>query len=475
MKRLLNLLAVVVAALLLAPAVAAAQFSSPIASPRVTSNVSHTSGGRNVNYACTAFSRTGHKGTDFGVSIGTPVYAAAAGTVLRAHDGCANNGYIGNRCGGGFGNHVIIGHADGTATLYAHLSPGSVEVRTGDATGETVTCGQRIGLSGHSGNSTGPHLHFEVRSGSVSSVGAYYARGATDPYGGPCSSQSNSLWNGGDTPTSTCSSTRMGDNSQFVSATYPDPVWVEAGQEITQRWTLRNNGTTTWGTTGNYRLTRISGPTLDGMENIAVASDVAPNATNAFEVTVRAPTTPGTYVTQYRMRSDSNTGFGTTVTVRLRVANSARTCRSSTLGENVNSGACVQVNYRGCGAASCAWFRCADGAWQCASESSCAGDTHANAECADGSAAQCKMAAEACTSVSECCGGYLCAASSAGSRQCCVGAGLACQNDGDCCGRMTCGSEGTCECVGVGEPASSTLECCGSAYRLPNGTCGYAS
>lgn len=92
----------------------------------------------------------GHKGIDYGLYYGTPVLAAAFGTVKSTE-----------RLTTGYGNHVIIEHLSGLTTIYAHLSSISVSV------GETVVAGQEIGRSGSSGNSTGPHLHFEVRSGNT--------------------------------------------------------------------------------------------------------------------------------------------------------------------------------------------------------------------------------------------------------------------------------------------------------------------
>ncbi|WP_406527401.1 peptidoglycan DD-metalloendopeptidase family protein [Streptomyces sp. I8-5] len=86
-----------------------------------------------------------HTGTDFPVPTGTPVHAVAAGTVIVGGQGAA------------YGNHVVIRHADGKFTLYAHLSTISV------ADGQAVKAGDVIGLSGATGNATGPHLHFEVR------------------------------------------------------------------------------------------------------------------------------------------------------------------------------------------------------------------------------------------------------------------------------------------------------------------------
>ena len=86
-----------------------------------------------------------HTGLDFGVPLDTPIDAAAAGRVVSA--GWDNTG---------FGNCVVIDHGNGLRTLYGHLS--SVAVQPG----QIVQAGQQIGLSGTTGNSTGPHLHLGV-------------------------------------------------------------------------------------------------------------------------------------------------------------------------------------------------------------------------------------------------------------------------------------------------------------------------
>ncbi|MFD9472269.1 LysM peptidoglycan-binding domain-containing M23 family metallopeptidase, partial [Streptomyces goshikiensis] len=88
-----------------------------------------------------------HTGADFIASSGTTVRAVGAGTVVSA-------GWAGS-----YGNEVVIRHADGKYSQYGHLSQLSVSV------GQSVTPGQTIGLSGSTGNSTGPHLHFEIRTG----------------------------------------------------------------------------------------------------------------------------------------------------------------------------------------------------------------------------------------------------------------------------------------------------------------------
>ena len=95
----------------------------------------------------------GNRGIDIGAPTGTPIYASASGTVLSTKTGC-KVGY--KRCGGGYGNLVIIAHDNNTKTLYAHMS--KVDTRSGSQ----VTRGEIIGYVGNTGRSTGPHIHFEV-------------------------------------------------------------------------------------------------------------------------------------------------------------------------------------------------------------------------------------------------------------------------------------------------------------------------
>ncbi|HEY5467340.1 MAG TPA: peptidoglycan DD-metalloendopeptidase family protein [Clostridia bacterium] len=94
-----------------------------------------------------------HMGVDIGANYGTPVVAVADGTVLMVY-----NPWEGRNTGGvGYGNYVILDHGGRIATVYAHLR--SVKVTTGDA----ILAGDIVGFMGSTGNSTGPHLHFEVR------------------------------------------------------------------------------------------------------------------------------------------------------------------------------------------------------------------------------------------------------------------------------------------------------------------------
>src|SRR5690606_29528335 len=152
--------------------------------PYVTS---HVASGYQT-HSCASSSRESHRGTDFRAPIGTPVRAAATGTVIRSVTGCSNNGSLTNTCGGSYGNHVIVLHDNGFATLYAHFSPGG-QVRQG----ARVDCGDVLGRSGNSGRSTGPHLHFEVRRNTRDIATFYANNNILHPWGGRCSSQSTTL------------------------------------------------------------------------------------------------------------------------------------------------------------------------------------------------------------------------------------------------------------------------------------------
>ncbi|MGN1188491.1 MAG: M23 family metallopeptidase, partial [Lachnospiraceae bacterium] len=114
-------------------------FINPLSSMYVTSSFgyrTHPTSGQANSF---------HTGVDLYVPTGTAVKASCGGTVTLA-------GW-----NGGYGLCVDISHGNGLVTRYGHLS--SIEV----SVGQTVTQGQRIALSGATGNVTGPHLHFEVR------------------------------------------------------------------------------------------------------------------------------------------------------------------------------------------------------------------------------------------------------------------------------------------------------------------------
>lgn len=101
-----------------------------------------------------------HAGVDVNSAYGTAIWSAAAGTVIHA-------GW-----NGGYGNCVMVNHGNGYTTLYGHMSSIAVSY------GQSVAMGQVLGYVGSTGNSTGPHLHFEIRSsytgGSINPLGFSY-------------------------------------------------------------------------------------------------------------------------------------------------------------------------------------------------------------------------------------------------------------------------------------------------------------
>ena len=96
----------------------------------------------------------GHTGVDFACASGTPIYAVKSGTVVTS---TALRNSSGNYKS--YGEYIVIDHHDGTMTLYAHMYPGSRLV----SKDQNVSQGQQIGSVGTTGNSSGNHLHFEVR------------------------------------------------------------------------------------------------------------------------------------------------------------------------------------------------------------------------------------------------------------------------------------------------------------------------
>ena len=111
-----------------------------------------------------------HGGMDIAADVGSEVRAVADGTVVLVSDVCPHYNNTGDTCSigngwtSGYGNCVILQHVVNGKTytsVYGHLKQGTLEVKSGD----TVTEGQLLGLSGSSGNSSGPHLHLEVHPG----------------------------------------------------------------------------------------------------------------------------------------------------------------------------------------------------------------------------------------------------------------------------------------------------------------------
>jgi hypothetical protein len=171
-------LALLVPLLLVAPA-AAQPFEelalpidcAPGADCWVLRYVDHDPGPDVRDHMCGALSGDGHKGTDFAIrdlaamAAGVEVRAAAAGVVDALRDGMADLSVdqTGRAAVGGMecGNGIRLAHGDGWTTWYCHLRRGSLMVRQGDR----VEVGQPLALVGLSGDTTFPHLHFDVRHG----------------------------------------------------------------------------------------------------------------------------------------------------------------------------------------------------------------------------------------------------------------------------------------------------------------------
>jgi len=143
------------------------------------------------DFNCGSNTYDGHKGTDIAVfpygfykmdNNQVEVVAAAAGTIIAKSDGnfdrnCSSNNLT--------ANYIIIQHADGSEALYWHMKKNSV---TAKSVGQTVVTGEYLGVVGSSGSSSGPHLHFEVWSGSTNAT-------RQDPYSGTCNIlNANSWW-----------------------------------------------------------------------------------------------------------------------------------------------------------------------------------------------------------------------------------------------------------------------------------------
>lgn len=119
--------------------------SAPLANPKVIQSF-HNPGAYSLGY---------HTGVDFAASTGTVVKAVAAGTVVSSDPS------------GSYGINVLVKHTDGTYSLYAHLSSKTV------FPGTKVAAGRMVGRSGSTGNSTGPHLHLEIRTAASFGAGNF--------------------------------------------------------------------------------------------------------------------------------------------------------------------------------------------------------------------------------------------------------------------------------------------------------------
>lgn len=294
----------ILALLVLASPVAAEDFRMPSSCAEGCMTVtSHYDHGGVRDYACEGHSYGGHRGTDLApygrfdaMDEGRDVLAAAAGEVTVAHDGEFDRCQTGDCAGGsGFGNHVAVRHDDGVITYYAHLRRGSLAV----AVGQRVRCGQRLGDVGSSGYSTGPHLHFEPRTGTSSAT-------AFDPFRGACGSD-RSAWVAQGSyrglPGTACAEgappppPEVVDDAAVVAVEVPPTLpdaWLSVGVRV------RNTGDAAWG--DEVGLAFADGARMEADDRVGLGgARVEPGGEHAFEVALRASTTPGEYRATFRM------------------------------------------------------------------------------------------------------------------------------------------------------------------------------
>jgi hypothetical protein len=195
-----------------------------------------------------------HNGVDFAVITGTPVVAAAPGTVAKVqHDV------------GGYGLHVVLDcekQGEKFRVIYAHLSENAVHVS------EQVTEGQIIGKSGNTGNSTGPHLHFEVRPEDARKPGSYVPGAqAVDPQAMflPLEPVKDVLYQARVLSAEGLNvRSGMGTGYPIVAAMAQHAVFdvLEEGYDARgNKWVRQRVGWSCWGMDGKVWLERVSGST----------------------------------------------------------------------------------------------------------------------------------------------------------------------------------------------------------------------
>jgi hypothetical protein len=196
----------------------------------------HDNTGSWQDWDCGTQSYNGHQGTDFsGGPRNRPIYAGSDGTINDRVDGFGD-GYEGCPDGGGYGNHVGLSHPNSHTTIYAHMNLNSV---TPKSIGDAVSCSEQIGGVGTSGNSTGLHLHFELRIGTT----------RTDPYTGDCSGASYWVYQNGATVGTDCENPNQ-YSCQWYAQSPNAWTWVKPGDIGNYMVQYTNTGTATWVNTG---------------------------------------------------------------------------------------------------------------------------------------------------------------------------------------------------------------------------------
>ncbi|MEZ4614263.1 MAG: NBR1-Ig-like domain-containing protein [Caldilineaceae bacterium] len=231
------------------------------------------------------FGLAGHEGIDIAAATGSRIFAVASGVVKLVKTTPEGHNY---------GIHVRIQHGPEYETIYAHLESASV------TEGQTVAAGQVIGLADSTGNARGNHLHLSLKRRGANLPG--YPGDFIDPlpFLQPLLGIEETLQ----------------DSAIYVSDQIADGTRFKAGTQIEQQWTVRNSGTTTWG--AGYELAFESGVQLGDRSTIA-ASATAPGVEATFSLTFAAPTAPGNYRSNWRLRNAAGQWFGQRLWVDITV------------------------------------------------------------------------------------------------------------------------------------------------------------
>jgi len=232
------------------------------------------------------FGLAGHEGVDLAAPTGSRIVAVAPGLVKRVQP--ADEGHP-------YGIHVRLSHSDGYETIYAHLQSAAV------IQGQQVEAGQLLGLADSTGNARGEHLHLTLKQRDAQTPG--YPPQIIDPM-----------------PFLQPLLVTTADGARYLRDEVADGTQVAAGQPVTQRWIVHNSGSSSWGS--GYQLAFESGARLGDHDSIPVPP-TAPGAEAVLPLHFTAPTAPGSYRSNWRLRNSAGQWFGPPLWVEITVQETA--------------------------------------------------------------------------------------------------------------------------------------------------------
>lgn len=259
------------------------------------------------------FGLPGHEGIDFFAPVRTPVVAAADGRVTQIVVNAPPSDFNRN-----YGTYLRIQHNtpdDGVyQTIYAHL----LSVRDGLKVGDMVKAGDNIGLADNTGLSQGSHLHLTLKKIGATAAGLSkfvtpdgkvlnYRNDVIDPT--PYLDRPGAVVVNPPKPV---------DDLRYLADGDPlDGTTFSTGQKFSKSWTIRNSGTRDWGP--GYRLVFEKGFNL-GDQNEVPLPALKPGQDGSVTVSMTAPSTPGSYRSQWKAKAPDGTLFGTSVSTQINAA-----------------------------------------------------------------------------------------------------------------------------------------------------------